>query len=308
MNDKTMIKRRSLLGYSCLFLASCSVITRNSTETFNNSNNGKSDRLPETLNFAVTDEDGLEGLKKNYESFRQALEAVLETTIKFFPVNTLLESVPAMLNGELDLAWAGPSEFLILQARAKAVPVLSIERPDFKTVIAVRADSGIKSTKSLKGKSIDIGKIGSTSSHLGAVQILIDAGLDPQADIQTISSESYSLQSLKNGEVDAIAMASHRYEKQIQEQGLAIGDYPAIAIGNVLPGDMFVASDRLDEGVVQTIRSRMLDNREQLMQTIFDAPNLAKKFKDAFLKPVNTDDYKAFREVYRAIGQESLIQ
>ncbi|WP_204105089.1 MULTISPECIES: phosphate/phosphite/phosphonate ABC transporter substrate-binding protein [Spirulina sp. CCY15215] len=301
------MKRRSFFWYSTLFLGSCSSSFRSSTEGAENTQ-GKSVDLPKTLHFTVTDAEGIEVLKKDYEPFREALEAVLATKVEFFPVDSFVAATPAMLTGKIDLAWAGPSEYLILQARAKAIPVVSLKRTDFHTVIAVRGDSGIKSLADLKGKTVDMYKIGSTSSHIGGTKILIDAGLEPQGYFKTVMSGSYSLQSLKNGEVDAVVRAAHRYKTVIQNENLSEKDYPIIATSSLLPGDIFVASSQLGETVVAAMRSRMLENQERILQGIFASPGLASKFKDSSFIPVNIADYEAIREVYRAIGQENLIQ
>ncbi len=85
---------------------------------------------------------------------------------------------------------------------------LLFTRPNLRTVIAVRQDSGIQSVADLQGKTLEIGKLGSTSSHIAPVKILLDAGLDPQSDVKLIRSKDYKIQRLKNGEVDAWARAS----------------------------------------------------------------------------------------------------
>ncbi|NEO86114.1 MAG: PhnD/SsuA/transferrin family substrate-binding protein [Spirulina sp. SIO3F2] len=298
------MKRRYFLGYACLFLASCTATQQRGDAGLGTPANA----LPETLSFAVTDVEGLEELEADHELFRQALEAALGSKIEFFPIDSPVAAAPAMLNGEIDLAWAGPSEYLILQARAKAVPVVSLKRSDFKSVIAVRADSGIQSLTDLKGKTIDMYKLGVNSTHIGGSQMLLAAGIDPQTDIQIVTSKSYSLQGLKNGEFDAVVRASHRYKTVIEEEELPANDYPIIATGELLPGDIFVASNQLDAAAVEIIQTKMLEHQEQLMAAILETPNLARKFKNAALIPVNTDEYEAFRDVYQAIGQEELIQ
>ncbi|MEM8637260.1 MAG: PhnD/SsuA/transferrin family substrate-binding protein [Cyanobacteria bacterium P01_G01_bin.54] len=297
------MKRRSFLGYACLFLASCTA----AQQQRNAGSSTATASLPEPLRFAVTDVSGLEELEADYKPFRQALEAALETTIEFFPIDSPVAAAPAMLTGEIDLAWAGPSEYLILQARAKAVPVVSLKRSDFKSVIAVRSDSGIQSIADLKGKAIDMYKPGSTSTYIGGSQMLLAAGLDPTTDVQIVTSGSFSLDILKRGEVDAVVRASHRYQTVIEAENLAVSDYPIIATGELLPGDIFIANNQLDSMVVKTIQTKMLEHQDQLMAAILETPNLAKKFSNASLILVDTNKYKMFREVYKAINQESLI-
>ncbi|GAB4147673.1 MAG: hypothetical protein Fur0046_26010 [Cyanobacteria bacterium J069] len=78
------------------------------------------------LRFAVTDVHGLDELKEKYDPFRAALEAVLETSIEFFPVDDLLMAASALQADQLDLVWAGPSEYVTIHARTQAVPLVSL--------------------------------------------------------------------------------------------------------------------------------------------------------------------------------------
>ncbi|NEO86112.1 MAG: PhnD/SsuA/transferrin family substrate-binding protein [Spirulina sp. SIO3F2] len=291
--------RRNFLLYTLLFAAGCGAanITSSSDPV-----------LPETLTFTVTDAEGLEELEADYGTFRAALAEALNTNVEFFPVSGHLAAAPAMLAGKVDLVWAGPSEYLVLAARAEAVPVVTLKRPDFRSVVIVRADSGIQSLSDLKGKTIDLRKVGSTTSHLGGAQILLAAGLKPDVDVKTVMSGKRTLQGVKNGEVDAVVMATHRYQTILEEENLAAEDYPILQTGELLPGDIFVASNQLDAAIVETIQSRMLNHQEQLVQGIVAAPSLAKKFKGASLVTVNTEAYDIFRGIYEAIGQEELIQ
>ncbi|MEM8637259.1 MAG: PhnD/SsuA/transferrin family substrate-binding protein [Cyanobacteria bacterium P01_G01_bin.54] len=300
-----MINRRNFLLYSLLFAAGCS--TANVAESEPDSGSTPSN-LPETIKFTVTDADGLEELEADYGAFRTALAEALETNVEFFPVQGHLAAAPAMQTGQVHLAWAGPSEYLVLQSRAEAVPVVSLNRPDFRSVVVVRAESGIQSLNDLKGKVIDLRKVGSTAGHIGGSQILLAANLDFQMDVETVFSDKRTLQGVKTGEVDAVVLASHRYETLLEDENLSAEDYPILETSELLPGDIFVASHQLEIGVIELIRDRMLDHQEKLIEGIIAAPSLAQKFKDSSLTAVDMAGYEALREVYRAIGQEALIE
>ena len=41
------------------------------------------------------------------------------------------------------MVFSGPSEYLVLKARANALPVIAVTRPDYYTVFLVRADSEV---------------------------------------------------------------------------------------------------------------------------------------------------------------------
>lgn len=298
------MKRRSFFWYSCLFLASCSATSRNSTKT----EKPAIANWPDTLRFAITDADGEEELNRDYQTFRRTLEEILACTIEFFPVASTVAAAPAMLTGDLDLAWAGPLEYLVLQARAKAIPLVSLQRPHFRTSISVRGDRGFKTVADLKGKTIEINEVGSTGSHLGTVKLLLEAGLDPNTDVKFITSGENTMSGLVSGEIDALGRPEHRYQAMLQDEGLTAENYPAIAIGEPIPGDVFVINSQFDLPVVEEMRSRILANNEKLMAAIWSVEELKVRFQDAFFEPVNASKYEEIREILRAIGQENLVQ
>ena len=295
------MKRRNFVTGSLLFVGGCAAATQTrSTQS--------RVTMPEKLRFAVTDAKGLQELQRDYEAFRATLGAVLETEVEFFPVENLIAAAPAMLAGEIDLAWAGPSEYVVLRARAQAIPIVTLQRQNYRTVIAVYAGSGIQSLADLKGKTLDVWQLGTAASHLGAVKMLIDAGVNP-LEVKIIEpDDGGSLVSLKTGKIDAASRALSRYLATLKEEGLSAKDYPVLAQGPLLPGDVFAVSSQISPPVVDLIRSRMLERREKLMQAIWSGKELAQRFEGGTLGAANDTDYNMIREVYRVIGQSEVIQ
>lgn len=297
------MKRRNFIWYSLLFVASCGRATNNPNFGGNNS----TAKLPEKLRFAVTDVKGLEALERDYEQFRLALEEILATQIEFFPVEDYFQAIAALKSAGVDIVWAGPSEYVVIRARTNAVPLVSIARPGYYTVIAVRRDSGIRSLADLKGKSIDMLRVGSNVSHIGSVKLLIDTGLDPKSDVKIVMSGSDTLEGLKNGEVDAWARAPHQYRSALENEGASEREYPLIARGTQFPGDILVAGSHLEAAQIAQLRDRLLENRDRLIQSIVSVATLA-KFKGARLIPANDSDYDTIREAYKAMDQGEFIR
>ncbi len=297
------MKRRNFLGYSLLFLTGCNTATTIS--------NGKK-TIPrlKKLRFAVTDVSGLEELEQNYGKFKDSLQEVLKTDIEFYPVVNYTAATPALLQNQVDLVLAGPSEYVIINSRTKAIPVIALTRLRYRSVIAVRADSGIKSLAQLKGKTIAVTNLASTASHLGSLQLLIEAGLNPQSDLKVLVLDDKThgkqgLEALKNGEVDAWGVVIYRYEKYLQDQGLSQKDFPVIAQGKLLPNDVFIANSNLPAEFINNLRSQMLAHQDKLMEGIIAAES---KFKGGSLVAAQDSDYDMIRQVYQAIGQGAYIE
>ncbi|MGK7923748.1 MAG: phosphate/phosphite/phosphonate ABC transporter substrate-binding protein [Spirulina sp.] len=291
------MKRRNFLLYSLLFAVGCG-----------GANSLKSSPLPDTLTFAVTDVEGLAGLERDYEPFRGALAEILGVNIEFFPVNGHLGAASALRLGELSIAWAGPSEYVAIKAKSQAVPSITLNRPEYYSTISVRGDSGIQSLQDLKGKTIDMWKIGSNTAHLGGVKLLLDAGLDPKNDVRIIMSEKDDLAVLAEGKADAWSRPIHKYRQILNEAGASEVDYPILAKGENFPGDIFVLSPRLESNAIAEIQSRLLENSHRLMHGIQASEALAGKFKNASFSVARDADYDPIREVYRAIGRGEILE
>jgi len=292
------MKRRRFIFYALLFLAGCQSAHQRVGRTY---------AKPDKLRFAVTDAQGLEELERDYDIFKNTLEELLSIPIEFFPVEDYFMATSALQSAQVDLVWAGPSEYVVIAARTDAIPLVSIARPEYYTTIAVRADSGIQSLADLKGKTIDIRKRGSTASHLGAIALLTAAGLDPQTDVNTIASKAFSLRPLKTGAADAWSRTSYRYTQALEQEGATASDYPLIAEGKPLPGDILLASSHLDSALVAQLQMQILAGQEQLIQAILAVDTLAFRFQGTYFAPANDADYDIIRDAYRAIGQGDFI-
>ncbi len=292
--------RRHFLWYFLLFVAGCTAATNQPRNSLL--------KDKDKLLFAVSDVQGLEELQRDYGPFRTALQEVLETKIEFFPVDNFLEVATALQLALVDLVLAGPSEYTIVRARTNAMPIVALTRPNYRAAIAVRGDSGLKSLADLKGKTIELGNVGSTGSYIGQIKMLMDAGLKPKYDIKIVTSKEYHLKVLKNDEVDAWGRTLHRYESSMQQEGASDSDYRLLAKGIQLPHDVFIASSKLEPMLVDEIRDRMLENQDRLLQAILSVPRFTSKFKGATLVPANDSDYDMIREVYKAMGEENFIK
>lgn len=295
------MNRRNFLWCSLLFATSCATAASTSPSQ-------STVTLPEKLRFTVTDAKGLEELQQDYELFRATLEEVLQIPIEFFPVEDYFTAASALQSNQVDLVWADPSVYVVIHAKTNALPIVTITRPDYRTVIAVRADSGIKTLADLKGKTIDMLELGSTASHLGGIKILIDAGLNPQSDFNVIMTGTYSLETLESGKADAWSRALHRYKAALEAEHASAQDYAIIAQGDLLPGDVLVLSSQLEPAAAKEIQTRILQNKDKLLHVIHSAESLASRFKGSTLVPANDSEYDPIRDAYRAIGQDDFLQ
>lgn len=297
------MKRRHFVEYSLLLIASCIAQTNNPN---NKASKLSSERSLELLRLTVTDVQELETLQHDYGALQMVLEEILETPIELVAVDSYTAAAAALQLAQVDLVLTGPSEYVVIRARTNAVPLIGLTRPNYRSIICVSANSKIKSIVQLKGKTIAMWKVGSTSGHLGVTKLLIDAGLDPKSDFKILMLGSKGLSMLQNGEVDAWGGSSARYAEFLQDKGLTEHALPLIAKGSLLPNDLFVASSKLDTSWVKQMSDRIAKNQNKLMQSLVNVEQ--GKYKESTLVPANDSDYNMIREVYQVMGQGKFVQ
>ncbi|WP_353735125.1 PhnD/SsuA/transferrin family substrate-binding protein [Okeania sp. SIO2C2] len=248
-----------------------------------------------------------EKLLRDYEPFRAALEEVLATKIEFFPVESFAMAAAALQLNQVDLLLAGPSEYVVINARTNAIPVIGVTRPNYRAVIAVPAGSPIKSAAQLQGKILALSDIGSTSGHLGPTKLLMDAGLDPNSDLKILMlGDEGSLTNFKQGKVDAWGGSAIDYQYLLQTEGLSEKDFPIIAKTTLLPSDVIIASSNLDFQLIQEYQARILNSQEKLIAALVEGES-TKKYHGSSLVAANDANYDIIRDVYQVMGEGDLI-
>ncbi len=290
------MQRRNFLAYLLLFLGGCSAAQ---------STSGRSSTLtgPETIQFAVTDIQGLENLEENYGSFRDALAQATGKKIQFFPVESYTAAAIALRQGDVDLALTGPAEYVLIRARTNAQPVIAITRPNYHSVIVVPAGSGIQNVSDLRGKTLALSSIGSTSGHLGPTKLLMEAGLDPRRDLTLAMLGEEGISALQAGRVDAWGGSAVDYQTFLAPKA---SQFSTIAQGPPLPSDVFVAASGLELSWVEALRDRMVAAQTPLIAALVQGEE-TQKYQGSQLVAANDTDYNMIRDVYEAIGQGNFV-
>ncbi|HEY9736281.1 MAG TPA: phosphate/phosphite/phosphonate ABC transporter substrate-binding protein [Trichocoleus sp.] len=289
------MKRRNFLWCSALFMSSTVIACSRPTAP-------PAAEIP-ALKLAITDISGAEELEEKYEAFRAALAAALGTEVTFFPVENYTAATVALKRGDVDLALAGPSEYVVIKSRTNAVPIVAVTRPNYHSMIVVPASSPLSSVADLKGKTIAMSDIGSTSGHLGPTSLLLNAGLDPKTDVtvQMLGDEG-SVEAIKTGKVDAWGGSAVDYADLLKDDA---GSFVVLVEGPPLPSDVIIASSNLDPAAIELIRERLLAQEGAIVSEI--ATHVS-KYVGSTMQPALDADYDPIRTVYQAIGQGEFVQ
>lgn len=259
------------------------------------------------IRFAVTDVDGLESLQREFGPFKEAFEKASKLKVDFFPVSGRTAAVEAMNAGQVDFVLTGPAEYVVFNARLKAVPVVVWERPNYRSSIVVPDESPIRSLADLKGKKVSFGEIGSTSQHLAPATILQEAGLGYGKDYEPVFLKlNVAAEALIRNDIAAIGMNQTHLERIIK--AYPNRKFQTVGEGANLPNDLIVASAKVKPEVVEAVRSTFRDHGPALLAAITSTKENAKFIGGSFQYGVSDRDYDGVRKMFVNVGVREFTQ
>ena len=197
----------------------------------------------DTIRFAFTDIDGLEAVQREMGPFKDAFEAASGLKVEFFPVSGRTVAVEAMAADQVDFVLTGPAEYVVFNARLKALPVVTWTRPDYYSTLVVLDASPVKTPADLKGMKVSFGEIGSTSQHLGPVTLMSEAGLGYSTDYEPVFlKRNVAVEALIAGDIGAIGL-NRTHIDSITEK-FPDQKFRPIAKGVTLPNDVLLVSPK----------------------------------------------------------------
>jgi phosphonate transport system substrate-binding protein len=255
----------------------------------------------ETVRFAVTDIDGLEALQREMGPFKEAFEAASGLKVEFFPVSGRTVAVEAMAADQVDFVLTGPAEYVVFNARLDAQPVVTFKRPDYYSTVVVLDEGPVKTTEDLKGQKISFGEIGSTSQHLGPVDLLAKAGLAYSVDYEAVFlNRNVAVEALIAGDIAGIGL-NRNHINSITEK-FPDQKFRVLVKGDQLPDDVLLASGKVAPEVVETVRKTFAEHSDALLAAVTSTEENAKYIGGAFNAGVTDADYDVVRKMYENIG------
>ena len=262
------------------------------------------DTEPKTYKLAITDVVGLEELQREFGQFVDLLKKESGLSIEFMPVTSRTIVVEALKNQKVDFVLAGPAEYIVIRKKSKAKPLVRFSRPDYYSCLVVLADSGIVRVEDLRGKKVGFGDIGSTSYHLGPMQLINDAGLDPRNDIKPVHvSKHVGWDALKRGDIVALGLKHEQFKIfRAKETKLEPAAFRVLLRGPDLPDDLLIAGEHIEDDVAQKVKDTFVNHSQALIKAILVGQRNQKYFGMKFLADVKDSDYNYVRKMYATAG------
>ena len=257
----------------------------------------------DTIRLAVTDIVGLEMLQTEFGAFRDTLAEATGHDIEFLPVNSRTAAVEALNAEKVDFVLTGPAEYVVINKRTNATPVVGFSRPDYFSGIIVMADSDYNVPADLMGQKVAFGDVGSTSNHLAPAHVLADYGIMPD-DVEVVhTSRNIAWESLKRGDIAAVGMNYGKFLGiRANETAFEPGAFKVIGRGPDLPNDLLVAGAHVDPATVEILRTAFVEHSDDLVAAILVGEDNQKYSGMKFIADVDDSDYDYVRAAYATIG------
>ena len=214
--------------------------------------------------------------------------------------------VEAMAADKVQVGWLPPLAYVFANQRNGDQAVLKVVRhgkSTYRGEILVLADSGIESIADLKGKRIAYPEQASTSGHLYPSTLLIEAGLDPEVDLEENYSGSHdaAVLALIKGSADAACCFDDARTK-LSENGFEdiFQTTRVLAYTPEIPADNVSVTRDLDPELIQRITDGLL----AVAATDEGARVLMELYEVEGLEPATDADYEPVRNMARTLGMD----
>ena len=203
-------------------------------------------------------------LKPAYDVLAAALSKKLGCPVTVQVVEDYAAEVLAMRNGKLDLGQFGPLGYVFADSKAGAEPLVSFgtaekELSSYTAGIWVPKDSPIQAIGDLKGKSLALGSVGSTSGDVLPRFGLREAGIaDTDLTMDYTGGHPEALLALTNGKVDAAEINSQTLATAIAAGTFAKGDFRQVWTSNPIPNDPITVRGDADPAFKQAVKEAFL--------------------------------------------------
>lgn len=264
---------------------------------------GLVEACPNPIRMADTGIEGMGTLEDAFGPFAEIFEEHTGLELEMFSLSNRTAAGNALQYDDVEIVFAGPSEFVLFQRESDVEILFDIQRPHYGSSFFVPVDSEISALEDLKGKRVALKDTGSTSGHIFPSQMMVQAGLDLDRDLDIIMAGDARIAALVNGDVDAMG-GGNRDIEEIEAMDPE-GEYRVIAKSDPLPGDPVIIRGNLPEACKSGLREVLEANRDALWEALVSTERNQGKFlnRDSHMGfEVTAEDYDVVRRAYQAAG------
>lgn len=244
-----------------------------------------------------------EEMIQKFEPMRAQLEKKLGEKVKVFTATDYAGVIEAMKKKRVDIAWFGPLSYYLAEqeAGAEAFAVGLREGSNshtYKSIFVAPCDSGIKSIKDMKGKSVAFVDPASTSGGLmPTYMVKKETGMMPDqffGKFTYAGSHDAAEMAVKNKTVDTAADNDITYEKMLAKGLITKQTNCIVKESDPLPGSPLVYRGDLPADLKAKIQDAVLTAHNEIKVTGYG--NLSRYVA------VGPQDYQMIRDMVKELG------
>lgn len=159
-----------------------------------------------------------------FEPLGQFLETRFKMRVKWVPVASEAFAIRALVTREADLVWLNGLSYVQAVKRSgnQVAPMVQREEDQkARSVFITGASTGIKKLQDLKGRTLSLGPVSSTSDHLMPRSALLAAKVRPDADLRqlTLAANAQALvAAVAAGQVEAGALSLATWDRMVADK------------------------------------------------------------------------------------------
>lgn len=259
---------------------------------------------PKIIRFGLIPADDAAEMLRNYEPVKEYLRKVTGIPVEMRVTMDYNAAIEAMRAKHIEMAWFGPFSYVLASEVGGAEAIVVGIRRDtgkstYKTVFVTHRDSGIKTIRDLKGKTIAFVDPASTSGYLIPVSVLKKHGYSIERDFKaTFYAGTHNAVELavRNRKVDVAADSDTSYYRMVNAGEIDPKTNVIIHESEPIPGSPIVVRGDLDTALKKRLQKALVDMDEQ---TIFQV----KGWGDiARYEAVTDRHYDSIREVAKILN------
>lgn len=222
------------------------------------------------------DEDSAAILDK-YEPFLNFLEESTGYEIEPFVGADYSAVIQAFKSGHLDVAWFGPSEYVLATdfVSADVEAFVAADQTEgsieYRTSFVVKNDSEYETIDDLKGQPLAFTDSASTSGHVFGRYSLVQESIEPESffsDVIYAGSHDAAILSVLNDQVEVAATSSRKIPGFIESGVIAEDDIRIIFESVEIPSDPITYRSDLPEEVKEAFKSALLSDNPALREAL----------------------------------------
>jgi phosphonate transport system substrate-binding protein len=222
----------------------------------------------QVVRFGLIPSEDADKLIADSQPFISALEKNIGMKVKPFVAIDYSAVIEALKSDKLEIAFLGPNAYVLAKDKVKAQVepvgrgVMELTGTSaYKALIITQPSKPIGNIADLKGKTFALVDPASTSGNLVPRYVFANHGITPEKDFKSVyysGTHQASLIAVKEGKVDAAAIADEVYNLAIAKGQIKPTDLKVVFESEPIPGSPFVVRTNLPKDLQEKLRAGLM--------------------------------------------------